>query len=414
MKQLIFFFFLSLLSVSLSSCAFLGGKEDSAQEDLYDEEEMDEDPELVEDEEELLVEEEEDEEDFSEGEEEESGGLIGFFSRIFSSSDEDEEEFPLDGEEDSDNGFVVETGEEEDYAEEEEFSSEESEESSEEISPLAPPEESPPTVQPSTPAPPKPSVIPLKKIATAPYEKAGYLVNAVYIARPNDTLESISQKIYGSSQLDSLSKINPQLKSRSVKVGDKIYYNSPTRAQDRSQLLFYYQDINASSSVHSLSPGDNIRKVSAQLLGHPNSWKEIWATNPNLKSKGDITESVNIIYWPKETVAKAPPVEDKKETAVEEEKSVSSLPPAGTDENLENLEPPSPELKDDFPPLPPGDKLVSPEKDKKPGLFQAILGQKELLVALIGIVVVLILIIRLILKKRRQRDFDYTATNIEV
>ena len=76
---------------------------------------------------------------------------------------------------------------------------------------------------------PKPRIIPLNKIISVPYRKAGYLVNAIYIARPGDTLEGISQKIYGFDQSDDLRKINPHLRSRLVKVGDKIYYNSPFR-----------------------------------------------------------------------------------------------------------------------------------------------------------------------------------------
>ena len=129
--------------------------------------------------------------------------------------------------------------------------------------------------------------------------------------------------------------------------------------EDSSRLLFYYQDINASSSIYNLSPGDNIRKVASQLLGHPDSWKEIWATNPELESKGEIENHINIVYWTQDVAvmpSPEPPQEDEPpiEKQVEEQPELEEKPPE------EVFPPPLEDEKDK--------KLEEPKKDKVSGL----------------------------------------------
>lgn len=139
--------------------------------------------------------------------------------------------------------------------------------------------------------------ISLKKIKTEPYEVSGILVNAVYIARPSDTLKSISQKIYGTDKTTELKTINTYL-TRKVKVGDKIYYNSPNRPTDNVQLLFYPQDANIQMQTYVTNEGDNIRTVSSQLLGYKDAWKEVWSTNPNVESKELVPAGLQLAYYP--------------------------------------------------------------------------------------------------------------------
>ena len=412
MRQLIFFFLLSCFSIS--GCAFLRGGDDLTLEDSYEDEETDEENEfnLEEDEDGEFVAEDEEEDDEAE-EQEEGGGLRGFFSRLFGSSDEEDEDSEFIGE---DEDFAEGDRDYEDYEEEEseDYSAGYEEEVDPEDQKISTPEESPELVASISNGKTETSelqsnFIPLRKIISVPYKKAGYLVNAVYIARPGDTLESISQKIYGSNQVTVLYAINPHLQSRSAKVGDKIYYNSPSRRNDSSKLLFYYQDINVPSSSYTLSQGDNIRQVAGQLLGHPNSWKEIWATNPELESKGEIKESISIVYWPK-TVARVM----RPESVVEEEGSLKGES-LDQDQRPGQIQNETPFLEESFPPDPLAvDQISEPEKSKTVGILSMIFKQKEIVITLLGILLILILIIRLIVKKRKQRDFDYTATNIEV
>ena len=414
---------------------------DSFQEGSYDTEEVSGDQPMDEEDEEYTeegedyaeegAEGEEDEEYTEEGEEsvadeegtEKKGGIGAFFSRLFGGSSDEEEDYE---EEES------RASEEESFEEGEEYAEDYSKEGSEEtdghtdtseetgVESVSVQEESSSKMAKSgegvsttpvtaTAEPEKPSIIPLNKIISNSYRKSGHLVNTVYIAREKETLQSISQKIYGLDKVSDLYAINPHLQSRTVKVGDKIYYNSPLRSNDNSRLLFYYEDINAPSSSYSLSPGDNIRSVSSKLLGHPNSWKEIWATNPSLESKGEISKNVNIVYWPKEVVAQAvpslePPPEPSSSDDVAMEGDVQKGEGVTQESEAQAVKPP-----EQFPEPPKTDL-----KKSQTGLLQMLLKQKEIFLGLIVIIVILIVMLRLILKKRKQRDFDYTATNIEV
>lgn len=144
---------------------------------------------------------------------------------------------------------------------------------------------------------PKATISPLQKVASAPYMVGKTWVNAVYLARPGDTLKSISKMIYGDeSRVAELKKINTRYKSRSVKPGDKIYYNSPVRPEDSTKIANYYEDSGVPSESYVAQKGDNIRKVSKKLLGYSNAWMEIWSTNP-VESKGKLTEGEVLRYW---------------------------------------------------------------------------------------------------------------------
>ena len=308
-----------LLFFTIPGCHFLSGKKEnpSTEDNLTLEDET-----LDENIEDFTIEEEMDEEDMyeediaedetEEEEEEEEEKDKGFFSWLFSRSDEESEE-------ELTNDFIE--GDEDFIEEQEDFSSdsisyeeniEEPITSQTDTLEQAPPQEdtsvkeddSKEEIQETV----KKQISPLNKIITIPYTKAGHTVNAVYIARPNENLTSISQKIYGRNAVDQLLEINTHLRNRSVVVGDKIYYNSPNRPNDTSRLLFYYQDNNITPSYYNLSTGDNIREIASQILGHPKSWKEIWATNPSLESKTTAEKSLSIVYWP-QSATTPPPIE---------------------------------------------------------------------------------------------------------
>ena len=148
--------------------------------------------------------------------------------------------------------------------------------------------------------------VPVKKIAELPFRKSGVLVNAVYLAREGDTIDSVSQKVFGSSdRSEELLAINPHFVGKDLKVGDKVYYNSPSRPNDEQSLLTYYEDIGLSPEFYMTQTGDNIRQVSSQLLGHPDSWKEVWATNFGVESKGELDGGMQLKYWSSATAESA-------------------------------------------------------------------------------------------------------------
>ena len=153
----------------------------------------------------------------------------------------------------------------------------------------------------SAAAAPAASFIPVKKIRDAAFTKAGANLNRVYIARPGDTVKGASKKIYGTNRSDDILLWNGHLQ-RGMKTGDKLYYTSPTNPQD-SRMLTYYEDVNANPSTYVSKEGDNIRTVSKDLLGFSGAWKEVWATNFNVESKGDIPAGTELKYWSDSSVS---------------------------------------------------------------------------------------------------------------
>lgn len=216
-------------------------------------------------------------------------------------------------------------------------------------------------------------ITPLRKIADAPYEQSGILVNAVYIARKGDDLDGIANKIFGSlDKKKELVKLNPILKNRGVKVGDKIYYNSPQRPTDNQRLLTYYEDIGLAPETYAVNKPENIREIAKKLLGDSNSWKELWSINLDLESKGELPEGVQLRYWAASATTAAPPlaaVEPGLETpppsAPMETAEVPAPPPMEqppVDQSAMNTPPPEPVAPpmETPPPPPPMEAAVPP------------------------------------------------------
>ncbi|MBT4760248.1 MAG: hypothetical protein HOO06_01000 [Bdellovibrionaceae bacterium] len=206
----------------------------------------------------------------------------------------------------------------------------------------------------------KPTWIPVKKIADAPFSKRGILVNSVYLARPGDDIQTISSKLFGADKTEDILKVNPGL-SRGVKTGDKIYYNSQNRPSDDTILKTYYEDVGLSSEVYVSKAGDNIRKVSMSLLGDENSWKEVWATNLNVESKGEIEEGTQLRYWastdamPNMAMNNEPEMPPTPEPLAPPQQAMNEMPPPPAPPADLPPPPPAPpqQAMNDLPPPPP-------------------------------------------------------------
>jgi len=145
--------------------------------------------------------------------------------------------------------------------------------------------------------------IPLKKVISQPYMHNGKPVNAIYFARQGDTLKSISQKIFGGDRVDELCSINAVNCSHGLKPGDKYYYNSPQRPSDAEAVKTFYEDAGIPAQTYVAKDGDNIRDLGKTLLGNRRSWMELWATNGDVESKGELTAGTTLRYWPSTDVA---------------------------------------------------------------------------------------------------------------
>ncbi len=214
----------------------------------------------------------------------------------------------------------------------------------------------------SEPEAPRP-VIPLQKAATAPYKSGKKNINTIYIAREGDTTKSVAQKIFGENKSAELKAINPTLARRDMKVGDKVYYTSPKRPDDETTMMTYYEDMGMSPEVYMSQPGDNIRTVSQSLLGHKDSWKEVWSLNPDVESKAELAEGTRLRYWPKEAsgAPAAPAVADASTLPPPTDTGMTS-PPAPPDmgsagaaagTTTADMAPPPPMPDEAVPPPPP-------------------------------------------------------------
>ncbi len=300
---------------------------------------------------------------------------------------------------------------------------------------------------------PERSFVPLKKIADQPFTKSGILANAVYIARPGDTIERVSQKIYGMNRAEDLYKVNPSYRSSTLDVGEKVYYNSPVRPEDNTAMKTFFEDMGLAPETYIAQDGDNIRTVAKNLLGDTNSWKEIWSTNPGVESKDTLSAGTQLMYWASSEVSAPPQVSNTPtppaDTSSSPEMADAGLPPPPADDlansippppmpqNMANNEPPPPPPPggdmgslDEPPPPPPPPAMGSVEPPPPSAMaskrakapmnevgFGAAAQQEEVMMIAIGAGLVLTALILFIIirKKKARRHIDFnTATQTQI
>lgn len=286
----------------------------------------------------------------------------------------------------------------------------------------------------------------LKKVDETPRSVGGTPLNAVYVARPGDTFKSISEMIYhdGSRQKD-LKKWNSWISNLSP--GDKVYYNSPNRPQDMASVKNYYEEQGAQSETYVAKEGDNLRKVSKNLLGYSNAWKEVWATNATLESKGDLAPGTELKYWKKSDMssgmqsgselaginqAPPPPAEmpPAPDMAQNELPPVDELPPppdmnAGASGSMAEMPPPPPPTEMAPPPPPPAEMAPPPPPPiaEKPPRPQPVVGgddtgftNDDMMMGLagIGIIAAGVAAMMVIRKRRQQKEMQAAFGDTQV
>jgi len=298
------------------------------------------------------------------------------------------------------------------------------------------------------------SWVPVRKMASAPFYKNGILANALYVVRDGDTINSISQKIFGMDKSTELLQVNTTL-GNGVKVGDKVYYNSPQRTNDDSRMQTFYEDMGMAAEFYVSSRGENIRAASEKLLGNSNSWKEVWATNPDVESKWEIPEGTTLRYWagssnmaamtpPPQPAAPEPPprpmidkVADSARAATDTIKdSVADMrddimpPPEEPMDVADNDEVPPPpsfgsvESTPPPPPAPPGTNRANrnnktadaPAAVNKRKVAKASSKNQTMAIGAVGILLLGAAMLIFLIRRRRKSDVSYatqTHTHIE-
>lgn len=281
---------------------------------------------------------------------------------------------------------------------------------------------------------PKPAGKSLQKVAATPWKAGKSWVNGIYFARPGDSLSSISQTIYGDDRTSQLKKINPTYNNRDVKPGDKVYYASVVRPDDSEKVLTFFEEKNIPPKIYTAKAGDNIRKVSKELLGYPEAWKEVWASN-TIESKQDMDEGAELRYWDTNMASTMPvsdqapqPLADNGNTPPPQQMPDPSVPPQdpgappaandfppppdfppadnGGGMNTAELPPPPPPPDIPPPPPPPMDIPAPPAVAQTDDGATGAAGDDQMLMMGAGGVAVVALLLILVRRKRKQKELE--------
>lgn len=279
-----------------------------------------------------------------------------------------------------------------------------------------------------TKAEPKPTAS-YRKVDPTPRKEGGKILNTVYIARAGDTWASVSKQIYGSEKASDLKKMNPAIKGRKVKVGDKIYYNSPHRPDDESKVLTYYEDSGIAPEVYIAKSGDNLKKVAKELFGNEQAWKELYATN-EFESKGNLDEGTQVRYWrsaPTSEVAAAQPPAGA--PPADGQASMPPAPPPGGEmPPTEGAPPPPPDMASNEmappppPPPPPVEAVAPPPPPPPPDMGKpagAVAGHEpmeddQMTTLAAGAVVAVGLALFMIMRRRRKKELEQAIQDTQV
>ncbi|MBY0314820.1 MAG: hypothetical protein K2Q26_04840 [Bdellovibrionales bacterium] len=185
-------------------------------------------------------------------------------------------------------------------------------------------------------------VVPISKIGKDPFFRNERIMNTVYIARPGDDMGTISQKIFNEDRTAQLLADNPHI-SKGIEPGDKVYYNSINRPEDKKTIMTYFEDSRYAPQYYTTKNDDDIRKIGQQLLGYADAWKEIWAVNDSLQTQAMLPAGLKIKYWTGNEVRETPP--PKATPVTTEPEVVAETEPKQEAEiplNITNIETPLP------------------------------------------------------------------------
>ncbi|MBY0384398.1 hypothetical protein K2X05_04495 [bacterium] len=275
--------------------------------------------------------------------------------------------------------------------------------------------------------PPLPSVkaaqevVPLSKINKDPFFRNERLMNTVYIVRPNEDLAIVSQKIFNEDKTSILFADNPHL-SKGVEAGDKIYYNSPNRPDDKKIILTYFEDNKMSPQYYVTRKGDDIKKIGREVLGHEDGWKEIWATNESLQTQALLPSGLKVRYWsgsepksfePSNVASSSEATSAVSGTMTEKEPApVESLPEIPPSEPVATLPTEDPGMATPPPPVPSESAPMVASSNEVPSVKSAE-NDSLITIAAIAMIAMAVLGIVAIQIKNRRRDDGSLPPSLE-
>ncbi len=126
------------------------------------------------------------------------------------------------------------------------------------------------------------------KIADTPFKKNGYWMNAYHFIRANESWEDVSRLIYDRSDRASLiAAWNPDV---ALKAGALVYYNSPFRADDSSEMKNLAADFGIPTERVVVQKGNWLSTIAGERYGSVEGWREIASLNRDKLSSPDKIE----------------------------------------------------------------------------------------------------------------------------
>ncbi|MBS1983003.1 MAG: LysM peptidoglycan-binding domain-containing protein [Bdellovibrionales bacterium] len=161
-------------------------------------------------------------------------------------------------------------------------------------------------------------VRPRPHVVEAPFEKGGHWMNSYYFVRTNrESWKLLSEKLYG--RPDRAAMLRKWNGGKRLRIGQIIYYNSPTRPEDSSNLQVFAEDFGYKLEEVVVKKGDSLSRISQQLYGTRGGWKEIAALNPQLQNP-DMVEVGDVLkVQPKDIITEPALQRIIKEVAKSEE-----------------------------------------------------------------------------------------------
>ena len=59
-----------------------------------------------------------------------------------------------------------------------------------------------------------------------------------------------------------------------MKTGDKVYFNSPNRPDDKEKMITVYEDQGLPPSAYTTKDGDTLKSLAQEWYGSEDSWKK--------------------------------------------------------------------------------------------------------------------------------------------
>ena len=125
-------------------------------------------------------------------------------------------------------------------------------------------------------------------IASQPFDKNGHLLNAYVFVRGEKSWEELSSLLYGRS--DRASLLAEWNSAQSVEAGSVVYYSSPFRPDDTTNLKSFEEDFGLTYESVVVEPGDSLSAIAQKTYGDINAWREIASLNQSALRSPDQIE----------------------------------------------------------------------------------------------------------------------------